>query len=547
VARSRGQGKRATIEANLRAHTKKLPLDFRPAAGRKQSNQMENQDTPRQPEPSTNQRFNRCSYQLRDLPLGLFRMASDGRKWQQSARSRYRLLSTLARYAHPDGTFAASKNKSYLPKAKNLLRKENIAAKTYYRLTADLRELGWLSWIRAKNHYGQRLYTIHFQQEKHLSYSAQESRIRQVITPVTTTGDSRKTPVTTTGDNTCHIRSQSHEKTGDGESDQYSHPPFDDLPPSKNSKTGSVRGGVSINHHHRLNTDLDEKADDDTREKIPPLSPFVTRDKIAELKASAFVKFQEKYPGRYREDVVLWILDTIEARIRGNGIEVSSFRYLVKGMENEFKSLEKANALVGQNSERRDQSSTTNASAIVEEKKVPPVKSPLPSWWPETTFDAVELIYLTAPDRWSPNCETDERVRKRIARQVARYRNGTGEFRKSEKRKEFESLLEQGAKRKAYNASQRAKRAVRKEKRIRERQARNAASVASEHPTQAAPIVLVNGEEKLRMLRAGTSSEEQAQHWSEISGIPARIFLVRDQFERRDAYVEWRNGSAPVT
>jgi hypothetical protein len=115
-------------------------------------------------------KFNRCSLQVRRIPLDNFRLPTDGRKWHQSARSRYSLLLKISTYANPDGTFQSKDGKTnFSPSAKTLQR--HIAKKTLYRLTNDLRELGFLSWKREQEHYGRRTYTVHFQPNKHLSYS----------------------------------------------------------------------------------------------------------------------------------------------------------------------------------------------------------------------------------------------------------------------------------------------------------------------------------------------------------------------------------------
>lgn len=144
----------------------------------------------KRPKPSAT-KFNRCTLNVRDLPLERFRLERDGRKWKQAARSRSDLLSRLATYANPDGTFESEdRKKNFSPGAEKLLR--HYAERTLYRLTNDLGQLGLLSWERENKHYGRRTYRIHFQPEKHLPHS-------QNHLP-----HSQKTPATMTGDNTCH-------------------------------------------------------------------------------------------------------------------------------------------------------------------------------------------------------------------------------------------------------------------------------------------------------------------------------------------------------
>jgi hypothetical protein len=50
-----------------------------------------------------------------------------------------------------------------------------------------------------------------------------------------------------------------------------------------------------------------------------------------------------------------------------------------------------------------------------------------------------------------------------------------------------------------------------------------------------------SGEEKLRMLRFGTDSEEDARQWEAESGIAARILLIKDSSERAARFKEWKD------
>jgi hypothetical protein len=47
-------------------------------------------------------------------------------------------------------------------------------------------------------------------------------------------------------------------------------------------------------------------------------------------------------------------------------------------------------------------------------------------------------------------------------------------------------------------------------------------------------------DQTVAVLRNGTRSEDEAKRWSEGTGIPAQVFLVEDQFERRAAFDEWK-------
>jgi hypothetical protein len=119
---------------------------------------------------SQTKKFNRCTLNVRDLPLERFRLQSDGRKWKQAARSRSNLLLKLATYANPDGTFESEdRKKNFSPSTKKL--QQHYAKRTLYRLSNDLSRLGLLSWEREKNHYGRRTYRIYFRPEKQVPHS----------------------------------------------------------------------------------------------------------------------------------------------------------------------------------------------------------------------------------------------------------------------------------------------------------------------------------------------------------------------------------------
>jgi hypothetical protein len=137
----------------------------------------------------------RCLLDVRGIPLEFFRHPNDGKKWRQPARHRSDLLLRLATYANPDGSLG-----SYSPSIQTLSK--HFAERTLYLHLNDLRELGFLTWVRNKNYY-RREYQIllpeavrkHLQDsgKKHLQDS-QESPARLEKTPATVA----KTPATAT-------------------------------------------------------------------------------------------------------------------------------------------------------------------------------------------------------------------------------------------------------------------------------------------------------------------------------------------------------------
>lgn len=103
----------------------------------------------------------RCSQQVRSASLGQFRHPVDGRKWKQAARSRKAFLLHLASYANADGTFVRNET-NYSPSLQTLLK--DFSHTSYFRLTNDLKEIGWLSWTRER-HYDRRVYQIHLRDQ----------------------------------------------------------------------------------------------------------------------------------------------------------------------------------------------------------------------------------------------------------------------------------------------------------------------------------------------------------------------------------------------
>jgi hypothetical protein len=109
----------------------------------------------------------KCTQFIRSIPLENFRLPTDGRKWQQAARTRKNFLIYLSTWANGDGMFIGANGIDYSPSEKTITRHMN--RKTYYRVSEALRQLGLLSWTRKQTHYGRRSFTIHL--ENHLPHS----------------------------------------------------------------------------------------------------------------------------------------------------------------------------------------------------------------------------------------------------------------------------------------------------------------------------------------------------------------------------------------
>jgi hypothetical protein len=110
------------------------------------------------PADTAKKQVTKCSIEVRNFPLEAFRLAGDGRKWKQSARTRKAVLLHLSSYANPDGTFMGSHGRNFSPSHETLL--DDFSKGGIHHATTALRELGLLSWTR-KNHYERRVYTIH--------------------------------------------------------------------------------------------------------------------------------------------------------------------------------------------------------------------------------------------------------------------------------------------------------------------------------------------------------------------------------------------------
>jgi hypothetical protein len=153
---------------------------------------------------SSQAKVNRCSIDIRGLPLERYRLPTDGRKWKQSARSRAAMLSHLSLFANADGTFVREspgvEAKNFSPSYARMMKR--FAHATFFRLTNDLKKLALLDWTR-RDHHGRRIYTITPHSE-HVSYSDDNtSHIRENTYHIQTehvspaAGDPEKTRITT--------------------------------------------------------------------------------------------------------------------------------------------------------------------------------------------------------------------------------------------------------------------------------------------------------------------------------------------------------------
>ena len=229
-----------------------LPRVFR-TRGRESENQMRNPISEKSRK-QNKKKFIRCLLDVRKIPLEKFRLPRDGKKRLRAARSRYNFLCALAGDANADGTFQRFDRKAgkinFSPRVKKLL--QHMAERTIYRMTTDLRELGFLSWRREKKHYGSRIFQIHVSprqqvadsEKKHLPDTAgkQEKHLptRHVLLP--------KTPAYKAGDNTCQITSETQQATGVNPVKKVPYPPLESFPPiGSPTFVGRAAAGVSIN------------------------------------------------------------------------------------------------------------------------------------------------------------------------------------------------------------------------------------------------------------------------------------------------------------
>jgi len=249
-----------------------------------------------------NKKFIRCLLDVRKIPLEKFRLPRDGKKRLRAARSRYNFLCTLAQDANADGTFERKAGKiNFSPRVKKLLR--HMAERTVYRMTTDLRELGFLSWRREKKHYGSRIFQIHLSprqrvsdsEKKHLPDTARKQEpdsekhlpTRHVLLP--------KTPAYKACVNTCQIKGKTQESAGFNPVKSVPDPPLESFPP-----IGSVTGGSRAAAASCTNT--------------PP-----KKDASATLRAFLAFNFDHRFGHQVFQDVVLQRAPEIK---NGNQVEI---------------------------------------------------------------------------------------------------------------------------------------------------------------------------------------------------------------------------------
>jgi hypothetical protein len=150
----------------------------------------------------------KCTQLVRKIALEFFQLPKDRRKGKQAARSRQGFLVWLSTWANGDGSFVGANGIDYSPSEKTIAK--HYAKSSYYLLSNELKELGWLSWKRKQTHYGRRSFTIHLENQvpdapkTPPTFTKNTSKI-QTKTPPTFTEhlqDSSITPPPLRGDNT---------------------------------------------------------------------------------------------------------------------------------------------------------------------------------------------------------------------------------------------------------------------------------------------------------------------------------------------------------
>jgi hypothetical protein len=91
-------------------------------------------------------RFKNCLFDVCKIPIEVFRMPTDGRKWKAAAGNRKTLMMQLAGYANADGT-------SIRPSTKTLADQTGFSRRKVCRLLDDLKVLGFCERV---GRYGQR-------------------------------------------------------------------------------------------------------------------------------------------------------------------------------------------------------------------------------------------------------------------------------------------------------------------------------------------------------------------------------------------------------
>jgi len=233
----------------------------------------------------------KCSQAVRTIQLERFRLSRDGRKWKQAARSRSGLLLRLASYANGDGTFERD-GRNYSPSEKTITK--HIATNTYYCLSNDLRELGWLSWTREQKHYGRRLFTIHL--ENHLPDSPEHLPPAEVITS-TASGNNPSLPNTRSAQHEAapeqnSERNNTQEEASEaraGEQSTYQNSPYSREARAANPSIppNPTEGRIGLDH---LVSKNDDEAEPITKWEVVPTAAEIECSLLAEAQRKAAIE-----------------------------------------------------------------------------------------------------------------------------------------------------------------------------------------------------------------------------------------------------------------
>jgi hypothetical protein len=379
--------------------------------------------------------FNKCSLQVRDLPLEAFRLPKDGRKWKQLARSRSDLLLKISTFANPDGTFISEDGKkNFSPSAKRLLR--HYAEDTFYRLSGDLRELGMLFWQR-NNHYGRRFYWIHipgnhlrYSQENHLRYSGDQLRSSEVLSPPTSR-DYPSLESLPSGVGSPHGSSGASAVCGVG-----SPPPL-----VSDEKQLREHGGARAPHHHQpcSNTPPKTAEDEDERSQNPEQVTHESSEmRVRRLKKSALVTVKKKFGDRFDDAEILEEFDRY-AQLASRPPKFENF--FVRAFHNFVSELE-------------DHTPMRHEPEPKLEERANVIAQPSPDQIYE--WQDLEFYRNPAPGH-NPSSDDWLRARKRADIKVTCFVRHTREFRDPEKRREYADILDQTRAKKMVDDARRAR------------------------------------------------------------------------------------------
>jgi len=295
-----------------------------------------------------NDKFIRCLLDVRKIPLESFRHPRDGKKWKQRARSRYHFLCKLAGDANPDGTFKKENGViNFSPGVKKLLL--HMAERSLYRMTTELRELGYLSWDREKNNYGRRIFQIHFSGQKHRPDTSPERvpDTQEHMPPWQVL--LAKTHATVACVITGQIDTETTDAVGVKKVKSVPDPPLESLPSTADAvAVGSFGSGdrgervlesVHSHHRHPPSEPTAKSDDDDSRARHnsptakattkPAESMELRKIKIEGFKSTALARIEAKYPNQFSRDYLYVAFAAFEsrtdARISGPGFFVTCF------------------------------------------------------------------------------------------------------------------------------------------------------------------------------------------------------------------------------